>query len=39
MLAGLLQLETSNLEGVPRRKFNALSRYAYRLAPTEELQF
>ena len=39
MLSGLLQLEDSNFEGVLRRKFNALSRDAYGLAPTEELQF
>ena len=45
MLAGLLQLENSNLEDVPRmmfNMFNALSRDAYRFAPTEsteELQF
>jgi len=39
MLSGLLQLEKSNFEGVLRRKFNALSRDAYGLAPTEELQF
>ena len=42
MLAGLLQLENSNFEDVPRMMFNALSRDAYRLAPTEsaeELQF
>ena len=39
MLAGLLQLENSNLEGDLRRKFDALSRDAYGFAPTEELQF
>jgi hypothetical protein len=41
MLAGLLQLENSNFEGALTlpRKFNALSRDAYGLAPTEELQF
>ena len=39
MLAGLLQLENSNFQGVLRRKFNAFSRDAYGLAPTEELQF
>ena len=39
MLAGLLQLEKSNFEGVLRRKFTALSRDACGLAPTEELQF
>jgi len=39
MLSGLLQLEDSNFEGDLRRKFNALSRDAYGLAPTEELQF
>jgi len=38
-LAGLLQLENSNFEGVPRRKSNAFSCDAYLLAPTEELQF
>ena len=38
MLAGLLQLENSNFEGVLHRKFNALSRDAYRPAPTEELE-
>ena len=38
MLAGLLQLENSNFEGVLCRKFNALSRDAYGLAPTEELE-
>ena len=39
MLAGLLQLENFNFEGVPRRKFNPLSRDAYGLAPAEEFQF
>jgi hypothetical protein len=39
MLAGMLQLENSNFEGVLRRKLNALSRAAYGFAPTEELQF
>jgi len=39
MLAGLLQLENFNFEGVLRRKFNALSRGAYGFAPTEELLF
>ena len=39
MFTGLLQLENSNFEGVLRRKFSALSRDAYGLAPTEELQF
>ena len=39
MLVGLLQLENSNFEGVLRRKFNALSRDTYGLAPTEECQF
>ena len=39
MLTGLLQLENSNFEGVLRRMFNAFSRDAYGLAPTEELQF
>ena len=38
MLAGLLQQDNFNFEGVPCRKFNALSRDAYGLAPTEELQ-
>jgi len=39
MLAGLVQLENSNFEGVRRRKFNALSRDAYGFAPAEEFQF
>ena len=39
LLAGLLQLENSNFEGVRRRKFNALSRDAYGFAPAEEFQF
>ena len=39
MLAGLLQLENSNFEGVQCRKFNALSRDAYGFAPTEEFHF
>ena len=39
MLTGLLQVENSNFEGVLRRMFNAFSRDAYGLAPTEELQF
>jgi len=39
MLAGLLQLENSNFEGVLHRMLNALNRDAYGLAPTEELQF
>ena len=39
MLAGLLQLENYNFEGVLHRKCNALSRDAYGFAPTEELQF
>ena len=38
MLAGLLQLENPNLEGILRRKFIALSLDAYGRAPTEELQ-
>ena len=38
MLAGLLQQDNLNFEGVACRKFNALSRGAYGLAPTEELQ-
>ena len=39
MLAGLLQLENSNFEGVLRKKFHAFSRDANGLVPTEELQF
>jgi hypothetical protein len=39
MLAGLLQLENSNFEGILRKKFDALSRGAYGVAPTEEFQF
>ena len=39
MLAGLLQLENSNFEGVLRKKFYAFSRDANGLVPTEELQF
>ena len=34
MVAGLLQLEISNFEGVLRRKFNALSRDACGFAPS-----
>ena len=37
MLAGLLQLENSNFEGVLRKKFYAFSRDGF--VPTEELQF
>ena len=38
MLAGLLQLENSNFEGVLCRKFNAFIRAAYGFALTEELK-
>ena len=38
MLAGLLQVESSNFEGVLCRKFNALIRAAYGFALTEELK-
>jgi len=35
----MLQAESSNFEGVLRRKFNALSLDAHGFAPTEKLQF
>ena len=39
VLKGLLQLENSNFEDVLRKKFDALSRGAYGVVPTEEFQF
>ena len=38
MLAGLLQLQNSNFEVFLRKKFNAFSRDAYGLAPTEDFE-